>query len=374
MNSLYISHLSLMQFRSYSDLALEFSPAVNCFTGINGSGKTNLLDAVHFIALTRGFRSHQDQQAIQEGTDFCFNTATVHREGETLAVSCNLMRGRGKKMLINQRPLDKMSDHIGRIPLIAILPGDTDLIHGSAGDRRSLLDQLISQYDRRYLHHLIQYERIRAQRNALLKQFQLQRSFHEDQIEIWDVQLIPNGIYLREARAAFLESFQPVFSRFFHRIVSESETPEIQYKTQLEDNRPEAWEALLRARRERDRVLGYSTGGIHRDDLEFFIDGRTVREYGSQGQKKTFVIALKLAQYELLAQRSGLPPLLLLDDLFDRLDEARLGRIAAILDDTATGQVFITDTSQERLARVMSGHLGRELRFFSVSRGQVAAG
>lgn len=366
----YLEGLQLTQFRSYLELMLDFSPDINCLTGPNGAGKTNVLDALHYLAFTRGFRHHQDKQAVLDGTQFFFIGGTWVRDKSRKQVHCNFMHGKGKKLLINQKPVDRMSDHIGMIPLVAILPSDTDLINGPSGERRRFLDMLISQYDHQFLHHLIQYDRALQQRNALLKMMAEQRYFDADQLALWDTQLIPHGQVIRDGREQFVEAFAPIFAEYFSAIVSDREQPHLHYRSQLPDNEAATWQQFLTDNQEKDRVNGYTVGGIHRDELVFRIDEHSVRHYGSQGQQKTFVIALKLAQYELLQQRSGMAPLLLLDDLFDKLDRHRLGQIADLLASKVSGQVFITDTSLEKLQEIFADS-ARELRYFRVADATV---
>jgi DNA replication and repair protein RecF len=366
---LFFDSLQLTQFRNYTELDLSFSPGINCLCGPNGSGKTNVLDALHYLAFTRGFRSKQDKQAVQEGNDFFFIGANLSREGIKRSLQCNFVKGKGKKVIVNQRPLAKMSEHIGEVPMVVILPGDTELINGPSADRRRLLDMLISQYSRSYLTHLIQYERLLAQRNAQLKLFAEHRTFDADQLSIWTSQLLPHGMAIYAERAAFVEEFRPIFEEHFRKIVSEKEKPHLRYRSQVTENTIDGWLELFENNLEKDRVNLYTGQGIHRDDLVFSIDGQSVKHYGSQGQQKTFVIALKLAQYQLLQTHKGFAPIMLLDDIFDKLDEHRLGSIARMLDREISGQIFVTDTSGERLGEIFEKN-EREVRFFSVKNGE----
>ena len=366
---MYFADLNLTHFRNYYQQELHFSPQINCFVGANGSGKTNLLDALHFLALTRGFRSTQDKFAVKKGETYFFNGATLVKNEAKLKIDVNYLKGKGKKVIFNQKPLVKMSEHIGRIPLITILPNDTELINGPSAGRRKFLDMLIAQYDHSYLNHLIHYEKILAQRNALLKLMGEQRFFDKEQVEIWDTQLIPHGIAIYKGRESFLRDFMPYFEEFFKKIVSNEEKPFIEYRSQIEENTIDGWLKLMAEHQERDRVQQYTTGGTHRDDLNFHINDHSARNFGSQGQQKTFVISLKLAQYRLLERHTNIHPILLLDDIFDKLDEHRLQSIANLLDRDIQGQTFITDTSYERLAEVFSKNISREVKFFMVKDG-----
>lgn len=369
-----IEVLQLNQFRNYAELHLSFSGAINCIVGPNGAGKTNILDALHYLSFTRGFRSSQDQHAVQEGNDFFFNQGTVAIDARKLEVACNFVKGKGKKILINRKPLTKLSEHIGRIPMVAVLPNDTELIGGPSVGRRGFLDMLISQYDRGFLQHLILYNKILAQRNAQLRQFNEQGGYDPEQLEIWDQQLIPHGIAVQQGRLDFLAEYQPIFETFFADIVAEKggEHPHILYRSSVAENTPAGWEASLAEKAERDRFNLYTSVGIHRDDLQFRINDQSVRNFGSQGQQKTFVIALKLAQYTLLQQHTQQHPVLLLDDIFDKLDEHRLGSIVQLMNDRIQGQIFITDTSYDRLAMAFDELGEREVRFFYVEQGAVS--
>lgn len=367
---MHLSQLHLIQFRNYEELLIRPCQGINCFTGPNGAGKTNVLDAVHFLAFTKGFRSSQDQQAVQKGTDFFFDGGKIVRDGIERSIQCNYQRGKGKKIMIDQKPLKKMSDHIGYMPLVSILPSDTDLINGPSAGRRQFMDMLISQYDQSYLRSLIQYNRIIDQRNALLRQFASQGGVDHEQLELWNLQMIPLGIAIQQKRAEFTALFLPVFEDYFKKIVSEQEKPGIRYNPNVPAPSQEAWVQAIKEKEVRDLANQYTGVGVHRDDLIFQIEDRSVRNFGSQGQQKTFVISLKLAQYALLHRQRELPPVLLLDDIFDKLDQYRLAKIGGILDEDMKGQIFITDTSLERMKMVFANTL-REVAFFTVEEGKV---
>ena len=368
---MHFHRLQLTQFRNYAGLDLEFSPGINCFFGPNGSGKTNILDALHFLAFTKGFRTSQDKQAVREGDGFFLIQAELTDTHRSFVVACNLVKDQGKKMLIDQAPLEKMSHHIGTIPLVAILPNDTELIVGPSAARRKFLDMLISQYDSAYLQHLIQYEKLLARRNALLKLFAEQHRFDAEELDIWNTQLVPHGIRVYERRQTFLEEYLPVFEAFFRQIISQREQPHIRYRSQITQNSIDGWLELLHHNQARDRANQYTSAGIHRDDLIFTINDQPVRNFGSQGQQKTFVVALKFAQYFLLNRHTSTTPVLLLDDIFDKLDESRLVSISHLLDREIGGQVFVTDTSYERLARVFQPLSEKKAAYFQVNFGQV---
>lgn len=361
----YLSALILSTFRSYDSLRADFSPGINCIFGKNGAGKTNILDALHFLSLTRGFRSTADKQAVKEGEAYFMIEGQYHKRGENQNTQCNFLPGKGKKILVNGVPLTKMSTHIGELPLVSILPEDTEMIKGGSTLRRAFLDTLIAQYDKEYLNALIFYKKILDQRNALLKWMGENKTFDKDQLQIWTEQLIPRGIQIVQIRNQFLEDFTPYFTGFFHKIVSESETPEISYLPSVSDNTVSGWQEAMEKSLSKDRALEITSTGTHKDDLSFKIHGREAKTFGSQGQQKTFVISLKLAEHKLITDKLNCPPILLLDDIFDKLDEHRLKSIAEILGHDTQGQIFITDTSYERLHSVFTDS-PKEVQYFQV--------
>lgn len=370
--NMYFADLRLTGFRNYERLALSFSAEINCFTGNNGEGKTNILEAIQYLCTTRGWISKQEKFALREGDPYFSVEGKVENGEGSFGVQCNYMPPKGKRVLIDKRPLDRMSEHVGRIPIVTVLPNDTQLIHGSPSHRRRFMDTLISQYAPEYLAALIQYENALDQRNALLAMMAERRAWDPEQLDLWDQQLTRHGRQIHVHRRAFLEEFEPAFQGYFQLIVSEKERPDLNLATQVADNTDAGWRTILLDGRMQDRFSQRSSVGVHKDDLEFSIGGQSVRNYGSQGQQKTFIIALKLAQYEVLERRSKKPPVLLLDDIFDKLDEHRLKAIASILDTRIQGQVFITDTSLPRMTQVFQALNHRKVQHFQVENASVA--
>lgn len=368
---MHMANLQLTGFRNYESLALSFSEEINCFTGNNGEGKTNILEAIQYLCMTRGWQAKNEKFALKEGEQYFSLDAAVNNGTEKFSVQCNYMPTKGKKILIDRRPLDRMSDHIGKIPLVAVLPNDTLLIHGTPSNRRRFMDALISQYSPTYLDALIQYENALNQRNALLGMMFERRTWDPEQVDLWDAQLMQHGLQIASQRKTFMAAFEPVFQAYFRAIVSEKESPELSLVSQLQENTESEWRTKLLEARIHDRYAQRSTVGTHKDDLSFSISGQAVRNYGSQGQQKTFVIALKLAQYEVLENQCGKAPVLLLDDIFDKLDEHRLAAIADILDDKVKGQVFVTDTSLPRMKSVFNRLKTRSVSHFHVANGHV---
>lgn len=364
---MHFSQLHLTHFRNYAGLTAHFTRGINVITGNNGEGKTNMLEAVHYLCMTRGWHSKTEKYALQEGEQYFIIEGILEDVDGPHNVQCNYLPPKGKKMVVNRRPLQKMSDHLGRIPCVAVLPSDTQLIDGGPGVRRKFMDSLICQYSPDYLRHLIRYEHALLQRNALLTLMGERRRWDAEQLHLWSQQLIAPGRYILEARRQFLEQFMPAFADYFRWIVSAKEVPTLTLETQFQRNDAAEWQARFQADEERDRYAQRTGTGIHKDDLVLQIDGQGVKNYGSQGQQKTFVIALKLAQYQLLGQEKGLAPLLLLDDIFDKLDIHRLEAIARLLDERVHGQVFITDTSLERCEKVFSQVKNREIQYFYVA-------
>jgi DNA replication and repair protein RecF len=365
--NVHISSLHLTHFRNYTGFSVHFSDGINVITGNNGEGKTNILEAIHYLSMTRGWHSKTEKYALQEGQPYFIVEGILQDADGPHNVQCNYLPPKGKKVLVDKRPLSKMSDHIGRIPSVAVLPSDTQLIDEGPSLRRKFMDSLICQYSQDYLQQLIVYEHALQQRNALLTLMGERRRWDPEQLQLWSQQLIQPGIFILNMRKQFLEKFLPTFQEYFNWIVSDKEVPTILLKTQFERNDAAEWQERFRADEDRDRYAQRTGSGIHKDDLLLQIGGQEVKNYGSQGQQKTFVIALKMAQYALLGTEKKVAPLLLLDDIFDKLDVHRLRAIARMLDERVQGQVFITDTSLERCKKVFSEVKNREIKYFYVS-------
>lgn len=372
-----LDQLHLLFFKNYDEANLALSPGINCFIGDNGSGKTNLLDAIYYLALTKSAFAGADAQSIKQGADFFvvkgkFSTPALERP-ETIQVSMRV--GQKKTITHDKQPYDRLADHIGRYPAVLISPYDTDLIRQGSEERRRYFDSLQSQLDHEFLELLIQYNGLLRQRNATLKQGAGSHGFDALYLQALDDQLAPVGESLSALRAAFLTQFIPVFQRHYAQLADGREQVVLEYKSQLPGQN---FRHLLLANERRDQLLQRSTTGPHRDDFVFLMDGLPVKTYASQGQQKSFAIALKLAQFELLAtkpQPGGAPPtkpLLLLDDIFDRLDDKRIARLLQLVADQTFGQVFLTDTNLPRTDQALAG-VGSDIRRFEVRAGSVAA-
>ncbi len=342
-----LQRLLLTGFKNYAQADFEFSANVNCFVGNNGVGKTNLLDAIHYLSFCKSFFTPLDIQNIRHGDDFFAIHGTFSRsDGSGDLIQCIQKRDIRKRFLINKKEYDRLSDHIGLFPLVMISPYDRDLINDGSELRRKYIDSVISQFDKVYLDDLIQYHKAVAHRNALLKTFIDRSHFEPASLEIWDDQLVSSGKRIHERRSTFIEHFKPLFQDYFSMITGGAEQVDITYSSQLTGTR---FEDVLQSALSSDRAAGYSTAGIHKDDLIFLIDGYPVKRFGSQGQQKSFLIAVKLAQFEYTRNIKGYKPILLLDDIFDKLDDFRVSRLLKLVSDESFGQVFVTDTSRDRI-------------------------
>lgn len=344
-----------------------FSPKFNCFTGNNGSGKTNLLDAIYYLSFCKSFSNPIDSQNILFDTDYFMIQGKYRINGQEDELYCGFTRNQRKVFKRNKKEYERFSDHIGLYPLVLLSPADTQLILGGSEDRRKFLDGVISQYSKEYLQHLIQYGKALQQRNALLKIFAEKRRFDQASLEIWDEQLSLHGTYIYKEREAFFNEFLPVFRENYAMLSGGKEMTDIRYQTSLRD---QTLEEQLVMNRERDRLAQYTTGGIHKDDLIFMIHGFPVKKYGSQGQQKSFIIALKLAQFSFTRRIKGYHPILLFDDIFDKLDEQRVQQLMQLVAARNFGQVFVTDTHTERIEALFRS-IPAECKLFVIDSGRV---
>jgi DNA replication and repair protein RecF len=364
---MHLRTLSLVNFKNYTEANVELSSEINVFVGNNGQGKTNLLDGIYYLSFCKSFLNPVDKQNIKIGEKFFMLNGKYDRGEKKLEVSIAVQAGQKKKVKRNKKEYEKLAEHIGQFPAVVISPYDTDLIIEGSETRRKFIDSIISQYDRFYLDTLIRYNKVLAQRNALLKQFQELRIFDQESIEVWDAQLISLGITIHEKRSEFLGDFIPIFQKYFDLISNKSEVISITYESQLAEG--DFVDKLEKAKR-RDSAVGYTTVGIHKDDLVFQIHGQPIKKFGSQGQQKSFLIGLKLAQFELISNLLNMKPILLLDDIFDKLDHNRVGHLIKLVSDHAFGQVFITDTDEDRIEKVFK-EIEIERFVFKVEEGKV---
>lgn len=339
--------LSLLNFKNYSEIAIDFSENVNCLAGDNGSGKTNILDAIHYLALCKSYFHASDSQHVKQGEGMFVIQGDFLLNDMEESVFCGFKLGQKKILKRNQHEYERLSDHIGLLPLVMVAPMDQEIITGGSDERRRFIDSIISQADAEYLQTLIQYNRILVQRNALLKQMAANRVHDYDSLEIWDEQLIPLGVAIYEKRSAFCKQFVQLLEEIYDRLSGKKEAVVMTYVSQLAD---QDFGQALRQAMGKDASLQYSSVGIHKDDLHFMINHLNAKKFASQGQQKTFVISLKLAQYEMMRKVKKTKPILMLDDIFDKLDESRVARLMELVAEDTFGQLFITDTHPQRVA------------------------
>lgn len=348
---MFLQRLHLINFKNYGEVSIDFSPTVNCFNGANGSGKTNLLDAIHYLSMTRSYFHAGDTQNIRHGEQMLFIQGDFNFGGLEESVFCGIKLGQKKQFKRNQKEYDRLSDHIGAFPVVMIAPTDQELITEGSEVRRKFIDSIISQYDHNYLNALIRYNQVLQQRNSLLKQSAGKGFVDWSAFAVWDEQLALYGEQIFTKRREFIEGFQPLFNSLFNFISGSDETASIIYESRLH-NQP--YMDLLHACRSKDIDLEYTTGGIHKDDLQLNLKNYPAKKYASQGQQKSLVIAMKLAHYRFLCNMGFSKPIVLLDDVFDKLDEGRVQRLMEWISRDGFGQLFITDSHKDRVARVFN--------------------
>lgn len=347
---MYLANLKLSNFKSYADMEVDFCPNVNCLVGNNGVGKTNMLDAIYYLSFSKSCFSSVDTQHIRQGEDYFAIHGSYRFEGESVTVSCIQKRGQPKQMRWNGKAYSTLGEHIGRVPLVMVSPYDQQIILGGSEVRRRFMDGVLSQTDRGYLSHLLQYQRAVDQRNKLLKQFYEDRCWDEPAVAVWDEQIVRHGEVLYDGREAFLKNFRPLFDEYFSWITDGKEQGTLEYETQA----GVPLQRQLEEARQHDKYAQYTTVGPHKDDLELKIGDMAVKRYGSQGQQKTFVLALKLAQFEYIYRHGGVKPILLLDDVFDKLDMVRVTQLVHLVGSDRFGQVFLTDTQPGRVEGIFA--------------------
>ncbi len=365
---MFLQDISLINFRNYEESQLRFSRDVNCLTGDNGAGKTNLLDAIHYLALCKSYFNPVDNQQVRENTEFFMVQGTFERLGTSELISCSYRRSQKKIFRRNKKDYTRLADHIGLFPLVMISPNDISLILGGSEERRKFMDNALSQTNHHYLEELINYNKALQSRNAMLKGA---RGAVPDPtlLDIYSSSLAKSGNYIFCERRAFMTAFSQLFSRDYAWISTESEAVSLTYTSQLVET---SYERGLEQVLERDIITERTNFGIHKDDLELKIGGQALKKHGSQGQQKSFLIALKLAHYSYLYSQSGLKPILLLDDIFDKLDEKRINRLMQMVVRDDFGQIILTDAHLERVERIFKG-IPFPVTLFSVVSGTINA-
>lgn len=347
---MFLKKISLFNYKNFSEASFEFDAKINCFVGKNGIGKTNVLDSIYHLSYGKSYFNPLAIHNIKHGEDFFVVDGEFEKNERTEQIVCSLKKNQKKILKRNGKQYEKFSDHIGFIPLVIISPADRDLIVEGSETRRKFIDSVISQLDSHYLQELIQYQKVLIQRNALLKYFALNHVFENDTLSIYNDQLNGLGQRIFEKRTKFIAAFIPIFNKHHQSITGSEETVQLVYESQLFEKK---LLTLLEENINKDRALHYTSVGIHKDDLAFEINSYPIKKFGSQGQQKSFLIALKLAQFEFVKKQSGVKPILLFDDIFDKLDETRVEKIIEMVNNDIFGQLFISDTHPERTETIV---------------------
>lgn len=360
---MFVKNLKIINFKNHPEKSFDFSSEINCFVGNNGAGKTNILDALHYISMGKSFLGNSDFQNIKEDENFFSIESEIEGEEKNDIIKILLQKETKKIIKKNEKTYERMADHIGFLPSVMISPYDANLISDGGESRRKFLDAMISQTDSEYLFHLIQYQKTLQQRNALLKYFQKNRTFDADSLEIYNEPLTKFGTQIFKKRQLFVEAILPTIQHFYTIISKGNEKVTVIYESDLNE---ENFENLLTKNLEKDRQLTYTSKGIHKDDLRFEMNGNLIKKFGSQGQQKSFLIALKLAQIKRIKEITNKNPILLLDDIFDKLDDNRVSQLIELVNEQNFGQIFITDTHKERTESVVK-RINEESKIFEIN-------
>lgn len=356
-----LENLTIVNFKNLIECKLDFSPNINCFIGNNGMGKTNVLDAIYYLSFVKSCSNVSDQLVLNHAADYMMLRGKYNRAGENVEVAMAYQKGRRKTLKRDGKEYKRFSQHIGLLPLVMVSPMDWELIRGSGEERRRLMDQIISQSNQEYLEHLIRYNKALENRNSLIKQGVRDVLL----FETIEHQLEQSASAIHTERLAWIEKFTPIFMRYYNAIAGGSENVCLELSSHLNDC---TMSDLLSKNRERDMIVGYTTHGVHRDDINLLLNGHSMRKVGSQGQCKTYTIALRLAQYDFIKEKNSVMPILLLDDIFDKLDANRVESIIKVVNDNRFGQIFITDTNRTHLDDIIK-NLNNGYKIFIVNNG-----
>ncbi|MBT3244382.1 MAG: DNA replication/repair protein RecF [Bacteroidetes bacterium] len=364
---MYLKRLSLVNFKNFSELDVTLSKGINCFVGDNGEGKTNLFDSIYYLSFCKSYFNPADSQNIRHHNDFFVIQGEFSKADQSEKIYCGLKRNHKKQFKRNGNEYQRLAEHIGLIPLVMVSPADAALIVDGSEERRKYINGVISQFDKLYLNNLIRYNKVLLQRNSLLKEFARNKRYDEEALDIWDQQLAELAGYIHNKRSGFINELLPIFQYYYDFIAAGHEKVDLIYQSQGIDTN---WLEIIRNARQKDRILQHSTVGIHRDDLKLTLTGYPIKRQGSQGQQKTFLLALKLAQYDFLKTISKIKPMILLDDVFDKLDNRRVTQLIKLVSEEHFGQTFITDKSEQHLAGILA-HIPIEHRVFRVNDGYI---
>jgi len=359
---MYLKKLSLTNFKNYTRADLEFSSKINCFVGNNGVGKTNILDAIHYLSLSKSFFNNIDNISIKHDEDFFSIQGLFIRDNEENNIFCFFQKQKQKVLKHNGKEYQRLSDHVGKYPVVMISPADSSLISEGSEERRKFLNKIISQYNSEYLNSVLKYNKALQQRNKLLKDFRTGDYFDNEMLSVWDVQLVKYGTLVFSERDSLVNELIEVFQEYYSFITNEAESVKLSYHSHLSDG---DFSELLRNSVSEDRFFEYTTTGIHKDDLVFEMNGYHVKSLGSQGQQKSYLVALKLAKFDYIKRKAGFAPILLLDDIFDKFDAVRVEQIIRLVGNHRFGQIFITDTHQDRLQDILK-NLDSDYKLFRI--------
>ncbi len=364
---MFIKDLSLINFKNYNEAKFEFSPQINCLVGDNGSGKTNILDAIYYLGTCKSYFNPIDKHNIRHNELFFALHANFGIDNRLDKVNCGVKLGQKKIFKRNDKIYDRLADHLGKYPVVIITPNDIDLIKEGSEIRRKFFDSIIAQNNTNFLNNLINYNKVLQQRNNLLKHFARENKFQFDNLEIWNLKLAELGELIHKERLAFEKQFNPIFTKLYHQICGGLEKGTITYSSDCNSN---SMIEILNKSLQKDRILQRTSRGIHKDEYHFEIDGHPVKKFGSQGQQKSFLIALKLAQFLFIKEHHGITPILLLDDIFDKIDDKRVSYLMQMVNENTFKQIFITDTHHGRIPELFSD-IDAEMKIFHIEKGQV---
>jgi len=358
---MFLRSIRLFNFRNHSDAHFEFSEGVNCIVGENGVGKSNVLDAIYFLALSKSSIQKQDQFSITyDELMLVIDGIFVNKEHEE-NITLSVQKGQKKTLLVDKVPYERISEHIGKYPLVLIAPDDTDMIRDASDTRRKLFDGIIAQVDAEYLSAYQKHNRLLDQRNSLLKQFAERAYFDQEMLDSYSSPLVGLAIKLGKKRMAFLKEFEPEVKSLYKELSGGKEELSIVYQTEVLEN----FERKFKQNERKDRAACRTTMGVHKDEYAFLLDGLPAKKFGSQGQKKSFILSVRMAQFQLLERHKGVKPLLLLDDIFDKLDDSRIKKLIEKIDNHTFGQVFITDARPERTKKILE-NVNAEVKYINL--------
>ncbi len=357
-----LEKIVISDFRNIALQELEFSPNINCISGNNGEGKTNLLDAIYYLSMTKSAFAASDRFNFRHGTDE-FSLSGIYRmdNGLSSRFAMKISSKGEKKLRRDDKPYGRVSEHIGVLPVVMVSPSDNSLVSDSGEERRRFVNSVLSQMDREYMSAMQHYNRLLQQRNRMLKEPEVDRTL----LEVIDMRMSALAGPIHDARRRFVDDIRPVVAEYYKALSGDTEQVDIRYESELSSS---SLEDILASSFEKDRILKYTGSGIHRDDFVFMMNGHPIRRYGSQGQQKSFLVSLKFAQYEIMKRNYGFPPVLLLDDVFDKLDMSRISNLLQMVASKDFGQIFITDSNKVRMSGIVD-ELTQDRVYFETAAG-----